>query len=279
MKTIRILILFSCYTFNLLGQHEQFVFEHITQKDGLSQSSVYAIFQDKQGFMWFGTRDGLNRYDGYRFKIFQHKIIDSLSLRSNEVHVIVDDTIGNLWIGTTGGGLNIFDPVHELFYKAAADQLITTTHNMVNSIFRDSKGNMWIGTKNGLYQASADRDFYRTFKIRVKEISEIIDDKSYKGIIVRNIAETRHHNLLLASDHGMLCYNPKTKTIKLLDTPNSQNLIFTTTFQENDSTFWFGLFDYGVMRIVFKGNEEGYIISSETFNTDLKGYKALSIHL
>jgi signal transduction histidine kinase/ligand-binding sensor domain-containing protein/DNA-binding NarL/FixJ family response regulator len=272
MRIIRIIILLGFCTLRLLGQHEQYIFEHITQKDGLSQSSVYAIFQDKQGFMWFGTRDGLNRYDGYRFKIFQHKITDSLSLRSNEVHVIIDDTIGNLWIGTTGGGLNIFDPVHELFYKAASDQLTSTTQNMVNAIFRDSKGNMWIGTKNGLYKACAEKDYKNTFRVRVKEISDITNNQKDKSLMVRGISETAKNNLILSTDNGVYCFNPLSKTISLIDIPQTQNFIFTSSFQENKNTFWFGTFDYGVYKVTFENDEESEIKSVEIFYTTSIGY-------
>ena len=80
-------------------------FEHLTVEDGLSQSNVYGILQDQQGFMWFSTEDGLNRFDGYKFKIYRHDPNDSLSLSGNRIYNIYQDHLGNLWLGTRSEGL------------------------------------------------------------------------------------------------------------------------------------------------------------------------------
>ncbi|MCF8335357.1 MAG: hypothetical protein K9H65_02025 [Bacteroidales bacterium] len=75
---------------------------------GLSQSSVFSIDQDKKGFVWIGTRDGLNRYDGYDFDVYKYKPQDNNSLSNNEITSVLVDWEGDLWIGTRGGGLNHF---------------------------------------------------------------------------------------------------------------------------------------------------------------------------
>ncbi len=91
-------------------------FERLTIKDGLSQSSVYAILQDKRGLMWFGTWDGLNKYDGYKFSIYTYNPQDPYSLSDNEVRAIYEDSLGILWIGTMDG-LNRFDRETERFIR------------------------------------------------------------------------------------------------------------------------------------------------------------------
>jgi signal transduction histidine kinase/ligand-binding sensor domain-containing protein/DNA-binding NarL/FixJ family response regulator len=273
MKLVKLICILFFIVFNAAGQREQLFFEHLTQKDGLSQSSVFSIFQDKQGFMWFGTRDGLNRYDGYKFKIFQHIVGDTFSISSNEISTITDDTCGNLWIGTIGGGLNIFDPIHERFYNNNSfGKLLSATQQMVNTIFRDSKGNMWIGTRGGLYLAVADKNFSNNHKITLSEISDITGNDIYKGIAVRHILESKRKNLLLATDNGLFYFNPETKIIKQFNIPNAQLYIYTSSYQENDNTFWFGSFDYGLFRLTFKNNEEGEINNTERFNTFSEGY-------
>ena len=78
-------------------------FERLTSEQGLSQMSVNAVLQDKQGFMWFGTQDGLNRYDGYQFKIYRNSRDDLSSLASNWVNALHEDNDGNLWVGTNMG--------------------------------------------------------------------------------------------------------------------------------------------------------------------------------
>src|SRR5277367_3230462 len=80
-------------------------FEHIGTDAGLSQSNVTCILRDSRGFMWFGTREGLNKYDGYGFVVYKNAAADSLSLSGNHVTGIVEDRRGDIWVATAGGGL------------------------------------------------------------------------------------------------------------------------------------------------------------------------------
>src|SRR5688572_16737376 len=81
-------------------------FTHLTNRDGLSQSTVQAIVKDKYGFMWFGTQDGLNRYDGYSFKVYRHNPKDSTSLRTSHILTLYVDRQQKLWVGTINGALS-----------------------------------------------------------------------------------------------------------------------------------------------------------------------------
>ena len=100
---------------------DDLVFSNIGVEQGLSHSDVYCITQDSKGFMWFGTGDGLNRYDGYSFTIFKHDPQDSLSLSQNFVLELLEDTTGALWVGTRGGGLNRFNHKTQQFTRFMAD--------------------------------------------------------------------------------------------------------------------------------------------------------------
>src|SRR5688572_26245554 len=104
--TVLFSLLFPGFSFS---QKENIQFEHLSMKDGLSMNPVMAIAQDKKGFLWFGTQDGLNRYDGYSFKIFKTNDNDSLSISDNFITSLASDTSGNIWIGTLSGGLNMYD--------------------------------------------------------------------------------------------------------------------------------------------------------------------------
>ena len=88
-------------------------FERISLEHGLSQSAVNCIAQDNRGFLWFGTQDGLNKYDGQNFKVYMHNKSDPHSISNNHIRVICKDRDGTLWIGTNGGGLNKFNPETE----------------------------------------------------------------------------------------------------------------------------------------------------------------------
>jgi len=98
-------LLFLFYSTLAYPQSEHLSFEHLGTAQGLSQSNVICTLQDSRGFMWFGTREGLNKYDGYTFTVYKNKIGDDKSLANNMINTIVEDDKGYLWIGTWGGGL------------------------------------------------------------------------------------------------------------------------------------------------------------------------------
>jgi ligand-binding sensor domain-containing protein/signal transduction histidine kinase len=127
-------------------------FDHISIEQGLSQSSVRVIFQDSIGFLWFGTEDGLNRYDGYNFKTFKPDPDNPNSLSDRWITSIVEDREGYLWIGTRQGGLNRYDPRTEQFIQYRHDNAIASSlsDNYVNVLYLDRNDDLWAGTANGL---------------------------------------------------------------------------------------------------------------------------------
>ena len=117
----------------------------------MSQNTVFAIVQDRQGFMWFGTKVGLNRYDGYNFRVFTHEPFASDTLSEAFVRVILEDREGILWIGTNYGGLNRFDPVTETFshYRHDPDDPTSLSHDDIRALHQDRAGRLWVGTQGG----------------------------------------------------------------------------------------------------------------------------------
>jgi ligand-binding sensor domain-containing protein len=134
------------------GQANAVAFEHISIEQGLSQSSVFSVFQDSKGFLWFGTLDGLNKYDGYTFTVYKSDPRDTNTLSNNTIVRIFEDTDGYLWIGTLGGGLNRFDEATDRFirYRHDPKNPRSLSNDNVRSIMQDSRGRLWIGTNNGL---------------------------------------------------------------------------------------------------------------------------------
>jgi ligand-binding sensor domain-containing protein/serine phosphatase RsbU (regulator of sigma subunit) len=155
-------------------------FEHITAQMGLSQNSPNAILQDSRGLLWIGTQDGLNLYDGQRFKQYK-RIIDNLnSLSDNYVLTIYEDKSGILWIGTEGG-LNRFDFEKQRFTRYLSDlkEPYSLSNNYVRCIFEDSKGNFWVGTDAGLNLLDRKTGRFRVFSATTdaaNHITSILED-------------------------------------------------------------------------------------------------------
>lgn len=95
--------------------YEEYTIKHINVKDGLSQSSIISILQDRVGFMWFATGSGLNRYDGYSIKAYFNDPKDSFTISDNGISALFEDKHGNIWVGTTGGFVNCFDRKSDTF--------------------------------------------------------------------------------------------------------------------------------------------------------------------
>lgn len=161
------LILFQIFTnFQIFSQniHDDFRFVKIGIEQGLSQSTIYSILQDKRGYLWFGTANGLNRYDGYEFVVYTNNPDDSSSISDNEITSLYEDAEGYLWIGTAKGILNKFDPNTETFthfdiantsdWYLTEDEVffnypLTFTRNQnssITTIAQDQNGYLWIGT-------------------------------------------------------------------------------------------------------------------------------------
>ena len=127
-------------------------FDHLTGSEGLSQSTISSILQDSKGYMWFGTRNGINKYDGYAFTVYKTIPTDPMSLSDNWITAICEDTFSNLWIGTINKGLNRYDRKTGVFTHFLADTSTTDriTNNTVTVLFAGRNGTIWIGTRSGL---------------------------------------------------------------------------------------------------------------------------------
>lgn len=141
-------------------------FERLGLEEGLSQSAVHTILQDRFGFLWIGTEDGLNRYDGHTFSILRPDPDDPASISDRWITCIYEDSQGYLWIGTRLGGLNRYD--HETgtftyFMNDPADPN-SLASNRVNTVLEDSRGYLWVGTNNGLDRLNRETGEFRHFR-------------------------------------------------------------------------------------------------------------------
>ena len=187
--------------FNTLAQNH-INFHHLTADDGLSQSSVTCIMQDKKGFMWFGTQDGLNRYDGYIVKVFKNNPFDSTSLRNNFIFSIYEDSLGSMYVESQGGGFQKYNPASESFTSVNKNSIALRKVRVssVNAFFEDSNGVRWTGglsAASGLKKTDIKTGKVVVYKHNPSDPSSLSDDKVY------SVFRDRSENLLVGTFNGL----------------------------------------------------------------------------
>lgn len=202
-KIIVIFVLFLSVRY-ATGQENNLKFEHLTVEDGLSQNTVYDILQDHEGFMWFATQDGLNKYDGYDFKIYKQNPKDDNSLSHSAVFVLFEDSKNNLWIGTIGGGLNRFIREKDCFehYKHKKNENSLINDN-VRDIDEDKRGNLWLGTYGGV----------SCFNKKTKKFTNYIHLPTNSNSLINNYVWTvkvmKDDEIWIGTDAGISILNPE----------------------------------------------------------------------
>lgn len=215
-------------------------FDHIGIEEGLSQSSVRVILQDSRGFMWFGTEDGLNRYDGYTFKTFKPDPDVSDSLSDRWITAIVEDRDGYLWVGTRLGGLNRFDPrteefKHYLHDDAAPGSLVD---NHINIMYLDREHNLWIGTPKGLDRYDPETDAFQHYNPS--------QQPSTAGKGITAIYQDQRGRLWVGTTAGGLNrFYPRNDTfVPYQNNPNNPNSLshsnVTAIAEDRDGVLWVG---------------------------------------
>lgn len=212
-------------------------FDRLTIEEGLSQSTVSTILEDRQGFLWFGTADGLNRFDGYQFKVFRHDANDPDSIASNNIWSGLVDSHGIMWIGTSNG-LEKFDPEKERFehFKPAA------THSLghiVRTIVEDADGVLWIGSDGGLSQFDRTQKRFTHFKNQPDNANSLSNNQ------VTAVFVDHKGTLWVGTQKGLNRFDPTSNGFVHFghqqDNPNSLNdAKVTAIYQDVDETLWVG---------------------------------------
>jgi len=170
INTFLFFLLLFLFSREAVAKNTDKYFKHITIENGLSQNTVLSILQDKKGFMWFGTKDGLNRYDGNSIKIYKKNDSNPLSLGNNTVWSMMENVDGTIWIGTDRG-IYIFNPADETFrlFDLISDSGLKIDFPVLD-IKSDKKGNIWISA-NRLYCYSPQKN--RLFDMFTKYDKEV----------------------------------------------------------------------------------------------------------
>lgn len=255
-------------------------FHKITQKDGLSQSSGHAILQDSQGFMWFGTNNGLNRYDGYEMTVFSHDPEDSTTLGNNSINVLFEDSKQNLWVGTMGAGLSRMNRDDHTFRHYLADYFNFgngLSDNSITSIYEDEEGFLWVGTYNGLNILEPESGDIIDIFVPSEE-----DSSSLRGRQVNTIYKDRNGYLWIGTNDGLNLWLPETKSFSHFrgenDNPNDNRLNnVKTVYLDSDNNLWTGTSN-GLNRYNYNTEEFERYLPDPTDSYSISGNSIVSIY-
>jgi ligand-binding sensor domain-containing protein/signal transduction histidine kinase len=210
-------------------------FEHLSLEQGLSQSVVNVIFQDSKGFLWIGTEDGLNRYDGYGFKTYRPEVENENSLSDRWITSIQEDREGFIWIGTRQGGLNRFDPRSGLFtvYRYNPNDASTLSSNRVNALFLDESGALWVGTDSDLDRFDRGSDSF---------IHYIGSEDGLNNPISTIYEDGAGFLWMGVKDNGLYQLNENTNSFKIFQSTNMSNSLsdnyVTSIVEDFDGNLW-----------------------------------------
>lgn len=217
-------------------------FDFFSQENGLSNNQIHCIHQDSKGWMWFGTSQGVCRFDGYKFTAFKNNPEDSTSLKGNLVRTIFEDRKGQLWIGTEYGGLNQFNREKENFhhYFCSGSQPLLNNAT-VTAIQEDSNGNLWVGTSTHLYKMEGENKITLIKPANLDSLPEYI----------RVIETDPTGKIWLGTNNGIYVYNPDNNNInKIILTRNpTLNQEIWAIYSDQDGTIWVGTYANGLFTV------------------------------
>ena len=239
-----LIILLQCFKLEAQNIHPKF--KHINNEDGLSNSTVESVLQDHRGFMWFGTRNGLNRYDGYEIITYKNIENDSTSLSDDYITYLFEDRHHDLWVGTLNG-LNKFDLNTNKFkrYKSKIQSSKTSTLDLISCIYEDRKGKIWVGTAgNGLN--FIDEEEHSLFQYTQKKYT------NHFGGDVKDFLEDKKGNFWMATDAGLYYLDSKTNRFNTIQ--NLKKFRLNNIIEGNDGHLWLGTTDNGLLLFNPKNN-------------------------
>jgi ligand-binding sensor domain-containing protein/serine phosphatase RsbU (regulator of sigma subunit) len=229
---------------------QELKFGHITADQGLSMGVVNCVLQDSRGFMWFGTQDGLNKYDGYNITVYKNNPLDSNSLSNNFINALYEDKNGILWIGTDGGGLEGYSLITGKFkhYHYEKNRKTSISNNKIRSILEDSEGMLWVGTDEGL----------NVFNRATGEFRRFLNDRNDPESISNNAAWCLHQTAdgtiwIGTSGGGLNSYDTKKNVFLHYErrdettgavVENSNQI--RSIHEDKDGIFWIGTFGDGI---------------------------------
>jgi len=243
---------------NVFGQKINLRFQHYTIDNGLSQNTVDCILKDSHGFMWFGTWNGLNRFDGYNFVVYKSDNHPN-SLSGNFIYSLCEDKMGNIWIGTKSG-LNCFIYSQNIFKRCFLNSSKQSLGN-ISSVITDYEGNLWVGTNTGLFLFSSDKVNFENLSASSLKINLPAD---LIKLSVNVVYEDRDNNIWVGTNSGLIFISKDKKSYKVfVNSPTDLNSLsyseINSIYEDQYSYVWIGT-RFGLNRINKKNfrNERFY---------------------
>ncbi|MES2733191.1 MAG: two-component regulator propeller domain-containing protein, partial [Bacteroidota bacterium] len=267
-RVVFLAVFFLCAGFlpghDVRAQDLNIKFKQFTPKQGLSQGCVYASLLDQQGFMWFATADGLNKYDGYKFITYKHDPTDSSTISSSSVMDLLEDHEGNLWVASKDRGLNKFNKNTSVFVhfqeilekkiiqkqvdgKQISETKITVKSNSLSSnrlrcIFEDSRGDIWVGTEaSGLCKLNKKTNTFTQYHYAPN------DPHSLNSEFIWEIFEDSRGNLWIATGGGVALFDwKKNSFVRYQNDPHNPNSLISddtkALTEDKEGNLWIGTF-------------------------------------
>ncbi|HTN38963.1 MAG TPA: two-component regulator propeller domain-containing protein [Arachidicoccus sp.] len=283
------IFLFLCLHSHLFAQ-QPYYFTHYQVEDGLSNDRIESIEMDKDGFMWFGTIDGLNRFNGYNFKVFRKNITNKEGLQAHTINCLLSDRNNRMWVGTENG-LFIYDGIHESFREIAFAK-----GSPVKAIKMDAKGRLWVVARKSLFRFDPSTQHVQCFDkqgIQASSICILDDETLYisgtKGYLHKfSISSNRHQSYPLFStaerknpashkvrkiynsergvlfiateNHGIKTFDIKTNTCKnvITENPDGTRVYGFDFMHYNKDEYWIAT-EAGIIRYNIETGQYSYI--------------------
>ena len=226
---------------------DTFSFRHYKAEDGLASNTVRSIIQDRHGFMWFGTEDGLSRFDGYTFREFRMNRSSKYSLGSNYIATLLEDTKGDIWIGTDDG-VYVYHPYIETFSHFQVKARGVSISSSVNNIVEDKLGNIWFSTYGqGLFR-------YNLSSCKLEQYKIIKQGTSFLNYDFINYVYVDHSNLVWAAPKTpyspLILFNRTKNSFQVipLKIDGAKDFSIYKIFEDSRHDFWLGTWDKGLCK-------------------------------
>lgn len=221
-------------------------FKYLSLNEGLSNAYVHAIAQDDKGYIWIGTDDGLNRFNGYEMTVYRHDKADSFSIAGNSVTALLKDSKGRLWVGSDEG-LDLYDPHMDRFIH------IRNSGRLVSALYESSDSVIWIGTSQGIARYNeADKEAERVYFYEEPSVVRFDDS----GFSVNVFKEYDYRYMFVGTWQGVLAIDRRQKTVRRISAAESalENDHISSLEIDGNKNIWIGTYGGGVFHLDFSRN-------------------------